>query len=71
MNDDLKELGITPDEDMEEGDAKPGEVVDDRVATGDVGDHEDEDAKDEKEVSMEEAQALEEAAEKKTIEDEE
>lgn len=46
MNEDLKELGITPDEDMEEND-RPGEVVNDQVATGDVGDNEDEDLDDE------------------------
>jgi len=48
-------LGLTLQDDMEEGD-KPGEVVDDQVATGDVGDNEDED-KDE--LSVEEQKALE------------
>lgn len=57
MNDDLRELGITPEDD-EMIEETPGEAVDDRVAVGAVGDHETEEEKD-GDLSLEEEEALE------------
>ena len=67
MEDELHALGIVREgEDIEED--RPGEVVDDKVATGDVGDNEE--VADTEDLSMEEQQKLEEAAAEDVEDDE-